>query len=873
MKSVLNRLSLYFETVPGRLRNKRLIVLMLFILGTGFFFYGLVYKYKMDMTLESWFDEGDPIKVALDKFHAEFGSDDGIFLVYKPADGNVFSSKSLQVVQGIRDDLLNFRLSHQDPSKSMLNHITRINSLVNAPVLNAEGDSLVSKQLVGAHIPTSYEELEQIRKTAVSQKDFPLLYFSKDFEYGGLFIETDFGTIPVNQAEDENEDFGELGFGENLEVDDNIMEVDETATTESLKFKSTEWNEYVDLMKEIKEVIYKKEYADHLTYYPVGNAPMMDYGLEIMAQMPILYSLMLLVIVVLLWFLFRSFSAVIWPITIIVLSAVWTVGITFWLGATITTMVGLTVMLILAVGTADAIHILSGYMFFRKENKNHETAMRLAFRKSAIACLLTSFTTTVGMLSLTLTQIEHIKTFGFMSGLGVMMAFFFTVYLLPILMDFWPPVVNPDRKPSGFAVLRRIEEVVGKISRALGQLGKYIPDFTVYLQKILDGVLPLVKKNPYAYTAAFLSIFGACMYGATQVEVDSNIIEQFKEGTEIRNVYEVVDDHMMGTQNMVILMEMGSPNAFHDPFVLKSMDKLQQTIAGKYSNLVVRTNSLADVVKDAYQTLNEDRPEMYVIPDNSRMLSQTLFMFDNANPEDRRKLVSDDYSKSHVSVQLYNAGSFEYIRMFKEMRQDIDKTMNQLKTDYPDMKVTITGGLALIMELSDYISWSQIKSLSMVIVVISIILIFVFGSIRAGLISIIPNLIPATVTFGLLGLLGMPLDSDTMIIAPVIIGVAVDDTIHFITHYRGEVILDGDIERALRSTIKEVGQAITFTTLILGLGFSIMMFSSHMGTSNMGKFGSLAIFVALICDLFMLPAMILIFKPRFAKKVSVQTAA
>ncbi|MCG8337975.1 MAG: MMPL family transporter [Proteobacteria bacterium] len=873
MKNLLNRLSLYFETVPDRLRSKKLIVLLLFILGTAFFFYGLVYKYKMDMTLESWFDESDPIKVAMDKFHAEFGSDDGIFLVYKPADGNVFSSKSLQVVQGIRDDLLNFRLTHEDPSKSMLNHITRINSLVNAPVLKVEGDSLVSKQLVGVHIPTNLEELEQIRRTALSQKDFPLLYFSKDFKYGGLFIETDFGTIPVNQSEDENEEFDELGFGENLEVDDNIMAVDETATAESIKFKSTEWNEYIDLMKEIKAVINKEEYADHLTYYPVGNAPLMDYGMELMAQMPVLYITMLLVIVVLLWFLFRSFSAVSWPITIIVLSAVWTVGITFWLGVTITTMVGLTVMLILAVGTADAIHILSGYMFFRKENKNHETAMRLAYRKSAIACFLTTFTTAVGMFSLTFTQIEHIKTFGFMSGLGVIMAFFFTLYLLPLLMDFWPPVVNPERRPSKFAILRWIGQVINNFGRILSQIGKYIPDFTVYLQKLLDGVLPLVKKNPYAYTAVFLSIFGACMYGATQVKVDSNIIEQFKEGTAIRNVYEVVDEHMMGTQNMVILMEMGSPNAFHDPFVLKSMDRLQQTIASKYNHLVVRTNSLADVVKDAYQTLNEDRPEMYVIPDNSRMLSQTLFMFNNANPEDRRKLVSDDYSKSHVSVQLYNAGSFEYIKMFKEMRQDIDKTMNQLKTDYPDMKVTITGGLALIMELSDYISWSQIKSLSMVIVVISIILIFVFGSVRAGLISIIPNLIPATVTFGLLGLLGMPLDSDTMVIAPVIIGVAVDDTIHFITHYRGEVLLDGDIERALRNTIKEVGQAITFTTLILGLGFSIMMFSSHMGTSNMGKFGSLAIFAALICDLLMLPAMILIFKPRFAKQASVQPAA
>ena len=310
---------------------------------------------------------------------------------------------------------------------------------------------------------------------------------------------------------------------------------------------------------------------------------------------------------------------------------------------------------------------------------------------------------------------------------------------------------------------------------------------------------------------------------------------------------------------------MGKENAFHDPELLKAIDQLEETMNRKYS-LVVRTSSLADVVKDSYQTLNEGRKEMYVIPDERRMLSQTLFLFNNANPDDRRKLVSDDYRKSHITVQLHNEGSFEYLKVFEEMRKVISNALDPLKSKYPEMDISITGGLALMMELSDYVTWSNIKSFGLAIVVISIVLIFVFGSFRAGLISIIPNLIPATLTFGLLGLLGIPLDMDTMIIAPVIIGIAVDDTIHFITHYRGEVLIDGNITRALKNTIKEVGQAIAFTSLILGLGFSVMANSNHMGMSNMGRFGTLAIFVALLCDLFMLPAMILIFKPKFQKK-------
>ena len=856
MKSILNALNIYFETIPNRLLKYKWLVWFVLIIVTVFLSFGMV-RTKFDMTLEGWFADDDPIKMALDAFKADFGSDDGVYIVYQPNDGDVFSEKSLKAVQGIREDLLNFRDRLNENQSSMLDHIIKINTLVNASVLTVKEDSLISSQLVGKNIPISVEALERIRDTASSQKTFPLLYFSKDYRYGGIFIETDFGTIPlesVTRTEDiDSEAFEEDFDDEEIEIS---MVIDIDATTEKQTYKPTEMNEYLDLMKEIYDILRKPEYASHLEYYPVGNAPMMDFSMEIIAEMGPMYGGMLSIMILLFWVLFRSFSAVIWPIVIVALSSVWTVGITGWLGVTITTMLMLTIMLILAVGTADAIHLLSGYMLARNKGKNHQEAMAYAFKKAALACLLTTITTMIGMLGLTFTSIAHVKTFGFMSAGGVGLAFILSIFFLPAMLDLWSPVRKKERKiDNRFAK-------TGKI------IGKKIPNFSVLLQGALNQVMPTVQKSPIGFTLLFLSIFGICVYGAAQVKVDSNIIEQFKEGTKIRKAYEVVDNHMMGTQTMEIYLNMGSENALQDPKVLKTIDRLQHIIITKYKYLVVRSASLADVVKDAYQVLNEGREEMYRIPDNEKVLSQTLFLFNIANPEDRRKLVSDNYQKSHISVQLYNTGSFEYIEMFKEMRQDIDAAFDPLKKDYPEMTITITGGLALIMELSDYIAWSQIKSLGIVIGVISILLIFIFGSYRAGLISIIPNLIPATLTFGLLGLLDIPLDSDTMIIAPVIIGIAVDDTIHFITHYRNEVLVDGNITRALIETIKEVGQAITFTSLILGLGFGIMAFSSHVGTSNMGRFGTLAIFVALFCDLFMLPAMILIFKPKFIKKGS-----
>jgi uncharacterized protein len=879
MKRLLSTLSHYFETVPDRMRRRKWLVWLLFMGVTVFAAFG-IQRTEFDMSLEGWFSEDDPIKLSLDDFHAEFGSDDGVFLVYRPKDGNVFSAKSLRAIKGIREDLLSFRLRLKEGETSALDHIVRINSLINAPVLKTEGDSLISKQLVGSHIPTSQEELIAIRKTAESQKNFPLLYFSKDLKYGGLFIETDFGTIPVGSEKSPASDIEEdLALDEELEMDEDTMTVSDDVMNERIKFQTTDMDTYLELMKEINAILEKPEYADHMDFYAVGNAPMMDYSMEIIEEIGPMYVVMILIIVVMLWALFRSLSAVVWPISIVILSTVWTVGLTGWMGITITTMLMLTIMLILAVGTADAIHILSGYLFFRNQSHDHQAAMRLAFQKSALACLLTTVTTMLGMLALTVTPIAHMQTFGYMSAAGVGLALIFTIYLLPFMMDLWSPVkaekqdgTLEDISSAGlfskiFHLLKRIGGILTIVSSAIG---RYFPNISILLQKMLDRVLPLVLKSPYGFAMLFLSVFGLCLYGATLVKVDSNLIEQFKEGTEIRAVYEIVDREMMGSQNLEVYLNLESENAFKDPFVLNIMDELQQQIADKYSKLVVKTSSLVDIVKDSYQTLNGGRPEMYVIPERKDMLSQTLFLFNNANPEDRRKLVSDNYSRSHISVQLYNAGSYEYTNVFDAMRLDIDKAVRKIRERYPEATVTITGGLALMMELSDYITWSQLKSLGLVIGVISIILIFIFGSFRAGFISIIPNLIPATLTFGLLGLLGMPLDADTMMIAPVIIGIAVDDTIHFITHYRAEVLIDSDIVRALRDTIKEVGQAITFTTLILGFGFSIMAFSSHVGMSNMGRFGTLAIFVALLCDLFLLPSLILIFKPRFLDKREIE---
>ncbi|MBM7094100.1 MMPL family transporter, partial [Streptomyces sp. S12] len=185
----------------------------------------------------------------------------------------------------------------------------------------------------------------------------------------------------------------------------------------------------------------------------------------------------------------------------------------------------------------------------------------------------------------------------------------------------------------------------------------------------------------------------------------------------------------------------------------KRIDELQRTIERKYPKYVVRTLSLVDVTKKSYQTLNEDRPEMYAVPDTREALANTLFLFDNSNPDQRRKMVSDDYSESHITVYLRNGGSYEYTQIFKDIQHDIDLATADIKRVYPDTKASVTGLFTLMMQGADYLSWTSLNEFGTAILTVSVILLLIFGSLKAGLVSVVSNAVPVTLTFGLMGLL------------------------------------------------------------------------------------------------------------------------
>jgi hypothetical protein len=687
------------------------------------------------------------------------------------------------------------------------------------------------------------EQRQALKITAKQQNNLPLFLFSKDYRFGAVMVTTDFGAMPI--VEDLGDiDVGLLDADELDSFDDDFSgELDVTAAVTEVRFQDMDSTLYLGFMEPVAALYNTPQMQQQFNFYPIGGAAMVDLAMDTMVTAGYLSLGTVLIIIVLLWRLFHSVSAVIWPLVAIGLSAMYVVGGVSWLGIATSQLISLTVMLIVAVGVADCVHVMSSYQYFLRKGLGHEQALTEAYGQTGLPILLTTITTMAGMSALAATGMTQFVIFGLTSAAGVLMAFIYTVVLLPVLLDLWHPRVKVKKGESEADAAKRH-----------------------WLQPMLDATPAFVQKHRHLVNGIFISTFVLCLYGAFQVKIDSNFAELYREGTTLRTAYEVVDGNMSGTGVVEIMVDMGTSDALNDPQVLKTMERLQEHVENRYSEFVVTSNSLADLVKETHAVMQDGSDQYRTIPDSEIAVAQLLYLFNSANPEARRALVNDDYSASHINFTLLNAGSSDYADFFAALQADIAEAFAPLQARYPEMDVHATGTLAMMMRLMDDLSRSQFQSLTLAVLIISALMVLTLGSVQAGLLAIVPNLIPATLTFGLMGLLGIPLDGDTLMIAPLIIGIAVDDTIHFITHYRMALAKFNDMKIALVSTIKEVGQAVTFTSLILGCGFFMLSFSDYLGLAKVGMFGSLAIFVALLCDLLFFPALIMWFKPRFGQK-------
>jgi hypothetical protein len=549
---------------------------------------------------------------------------------------------------------------------------------------------------------------------------------------------------------------------------------------------------------------------------------------------------------------FRSLVSVVTPTIVLVLTMLMTVALMALLGFKIDLSFMSTPTLLMAIGVAHSVHILSEFGARFRQSGDRRAALVQTIRLVGAPCLLTAATTAVGFASMSFVPIKSISHGAIYQSFGVLAAFALSLTLLMSLLSFdWSwfgrrsksgtvgSASSASTSGATFAQpgARRASTKGGRL--VLQMLG-WVADFNVRHRNALVVGFSL-----------FLIVFGI---GATRVSIDSNWLDDFWESVPLHQDTVRVDDEMGGTTNIIYLFDGGEMDSIKEPAVLREIERLQN-VANEEEWLVRKSYSIVDIVKDLNQSFHADDPAYHRIPDTREEIAQYLLLYETSGGEEAEEYVSSDYRRANLELRLRLAPTLESARLVSKLDASLEADPLEAST------LTLTGIGALWLKLMDYIMSSQIQGFAIAFSVITLMMIGIFGSFKIGLISMVPNLAPVFLALGTMGFLGISLDYNKVTIAAIALGISVDDTIHLMTRFHHEFGIHRDYPKALRAALGDVGRALVLTSIALVLGFLVLVFSELRSQAFYGMLLSGALVTALIADFFFMPALVLWLKP------------
>ncbi len=532
-----------------------------------------------------------------------------------------------------------------------------------------------------------------------------------------------------------------------------------------------------------------------------------------------------IILVIILFFTFRTLWGILIPIVVVLLSMLWTVGLMSLFGQAFSPLLIILPTIIFIVGVSDVIHIVSKYLDLLRDGEDKISAIKKSFREVGLATFLTSVTTAVGFLTLAISDIEPIKEFGLYTALGVMVAYILAFTLLPSIL-----ILSP--RPQNRAI-----QVGGKFWKSK-------------LNKLLYFIIR--QKKSVAIVSLLLVVIS--LIGISNIEVNNFVLEDVKKDNPIRKNFEFFEERFSGARpfEMQITVVDAEKNVFSKD-VLLEINKLEEYLKTNYG--VSSIISPISIVKLANFNMELGAENSLELPSSKRKLKQIEGIIKNAL--ESRAFVSDDLKISRISGRAEDLGSKVYRRKNSELQKFIDANINQSL-----LKTKLTGSAELIDKNNKGLAMTLLQGLIIAFLVVIVIVGIIFKSLRMILIALIPNALPLIFVGGIIGYLGVDINISISIVFTIAFGIAVDDTLHFLNKLKIELSKGKPLALALRTTFISSGKAIIITTIVLCAGFVSLMGSTFTGTMYVGILVSVTLFMAVICDLFLLPILIL----KFYKK-------
>jgi hydrophobe/amphiphile efflux-3 (HAE3) family protein len=529
---------------------------------------------------------------------------------------------------------------------------------------------------------------------------------------------------------------------------------------------------------------------------------------DLLTFLPVGYLLMSLVG----WLAFRSARGVLLSLSAISFGIVWTFSLMALSGRSLNLVTFIVPLLIQAVGFAYAVHVVAEHDDALREGEVGPTAVFHSLRRVAFPVLLTAATTAAGFASLTLSRIPAIREFGAFCTVGVVACTIASLTFVPAVQSLIrAPRVRPQPSQGG------IERWAGRVA-----------SFDV---RHRSGIL-----------ATGAAVAAVAVFGLTRIEIGTSFVDNFMDDHPLRRAIETFDERLTGSMTIFLVLNSGEKNAFKDPVRLKQLRELQDWIESQPE--VGSTTSLADFVMTVNQAFKRGDPAAFRVPDSRSLIAKYLFFFWSDNLE---SLVDSSFSGADIQIRGPNLNSYEAVQLLDRIDAKV--------ASIPGLTGGTTGSLAVIARTMDEIAWGQAKSLSGATVIIFAILTVYFRSLRVAAWALVPNALPVLVYFGMLGLTGITLNVITSLIACIILGIAVDDTIHFLVRYRELAKISGDETEAAIAALRVVVRPVTTTTAALCGGFSVLMAS---GLRHQVEFGILAtalLAFAWVVDVTLTPAL------------------
>ncbi|EGR4671557.1 MMPL family transporter [Vibrio parahaemolyticus] len=717
-----------------------------------------------------FFDGTNKQLLAFDEIQTTFAKTDNLAIVIAPEDGDIFTPQTLSLIQKITVD------AWQVPYSS------RVDSIANYQHTEASDDDLLVEDLLYSEYELIPERISKVKSIALSE---PVLKSALVSEKGDVTV---------------------------VNITVQLPEMDKTAEVE-------------EVVSSINAMIdrYQRAYPD-VTFHKAGIIAM-NHAFMTAAQddSSTLVPTMLVVILVFLTIMLRSILSVIATLIVIIGSVMATMGISGWAGMFLSTATVNVPTLIMTLAVADCVHVIATMRQSMKNGFTKAQSIERSIALNFVPILITSVTTAIGFLMMNMSDSPVLRDFGNLSALGVMVACFLSVTLLPALLKLLPIHVKMETSQDQKHVMDRLGDFVVSQRRALLPL-------SVAVIVVCASLIPLNKVNDES-------------------------VEYFGQRNEFRQAADFMEERISGMTNISIAIKTNESQGIAAPDFLNTIGEFSSWLRDQPETDHVAT--LADVYKRLNKNMHGDDEAYYSLPQARELAAQYLLLYEMSLPYglDLNNQINVDKSSIKMVLTVANLGSVELV--------DLENRIYQWFAEHaPQYQVVASSPSLMFAHIGETNMASMLSTLPITLVLISALLIFALRSVRLGLISLLPNIAPAVIGFGLWALISGEINLGLSVVVTLTLGIVVDDAVHFLSKYQRARREGQTAEQAVRYAFHTVGRALWITTVVLVAGFSVLAMSSFRLNADMGQLSAIVIFIALVVDFLFLPTLLMLFDKK-----------